>query len=396
MSELESLFPAAVPKPNDSSKSDSRRKSLGSKPEKVHLIELRRANNTEIMLTKVKMPLPDLVSAALALDQSTLDVDQVENLIKFCPTKEEMELLKNYTGDKENLGKCEQFFLELMKVPRMESKLRVFSFKIQFGSQVADLRKSLNTIDSSCDEIRSSLKLKEIMKKILLLGNTLNQGTARGAAVGFRLDSLLKLTDTRATNNKMTLMHYLCKVLAAKSSQLLDFYMDLVSLEATSKIQLKMLAEEMQAVSKGLEKVQLEYNASESDGPVSEIFREKLKEFTDNAGADVQSLSSLFSEVGKKADALIKYFGEDPVRCPFEQVISTLLTFVTMFRKAHEENRKQAELDKKRAEKEAEAEKSKAQLASKNDSKPSNPSRQVKQTPDTKTRAASRRGKDVG
>ena len=29
-------------------------------------------------------------------------------------------------------------------------------------------------------QIRSSLKLKEIMKKILLLGNTLNQGTARG------------------------------------------------------------------------------------------------------------------------------------------------------------------------------------------------------------------------
>jgi len=33
-----------------------------------------------------------------------------------------------------------------------------------------------------------------------------------GSAVGFKLDSLLKLTDTRATNNKMTLMHYLCKV----------------------------------------------------------------------------------------------------------------------------------------------------------------------------------------
>jgi len=36
-------------------------------------------------------------SAALALDDSTLDVDQVENLIKFCPTKEEMELLKVHT-----------------------------------------------------------------------------------------------------------------------------------------------------------------------------------------------------------------------------------------------------------------------------------------------------------
>lgn len=33
-----------------------------------------------------------------------------------------------------------------------------------------------------------------------------------GAAVGFKLDSLLKLTETRASNSKMTLMHFLCKV----------------------------------------------------------------------------------------------------------------------------------------------------------------------------------------
>ncbi|RYR52833.1 hypothetical protein Ahy_A06g027701 [Arachis hypogaea] len=31
------------------------------------------------------------------------------------------------------------------------------------------------------------------------------------SAIGFKLDSLLKLTDTCASNNKMTLMHYLCK-----------------------------------------------------------------------------------------------------------------------------------------------------------------------------------------
>lgn len=48
-------------------------------------------------------------------------------------------------------------------------------------------------------------------------------------------------------------------------------------------------------------------------------------------------------------------------------MISTLLTFVTTFRKAHEENLKQAELEKKKAEKEAEAERAKsAQLTSKN------------------------------
>ncbi|GAA0167748.1 hypothetical protein LIER_43797 [Lithospermum erythrorhizon] len=148
------------------------------------------------------------------MDESRLDADQVENVIKFCPTKEEMDLLKNYTGDREKLGKCEQFFLELMKVPRVESKLQVFLFKIQFSAQVTDFKKSLNTVNCACEEVRNSSKLKEIMKKILFLGNTLNQGTARGSAVGFKLDSLLKLGDTRATNGKMTLMHYLCKVWA--------------------------------------------------------------------------------------------------------------------------------------------------------------------------------------
>jgi hypothetical protein len=33
-------------------------------------------------------------SAILALDDTVLDADQVDNLIKFAPTKEEIELLK--------------------------------------------------------------------------------------------------------------------------------------------------------------------------------------------------------------------------------------------------------------------------------------------------------------
>nr|VDC85581.1 unnamed protein product [Brassica oleracea] len=356
VSEIETLFSAIVPKPVDK----SRKKSVGAKPEKIQLIDLRRANNTEIMLTKVKMPLPDMMAAVLAMDDTVLDSDQIENLIKFCPTKEEMELLKNYTGDKAVLGKCEQYFLELMKVPRVESKMRVFSFKIQFGTQITEFKKSLNAVNSACEEVRTSPKLKEIMKKILYLGNTLNQGTARGAAVGFKLDSLLKLSDTRAANSKMTLMHYLCKVLASQGSDLLDFPKDLESLESASKIQLKSLAEEMQAIIKGLEKLNQELNASESDGPVSEVFRKTLKDFISVATTETAAVTSLYSVVGNNADALAHYFGEDPKRCPFEQVTATLLNFIRLFKKAHEENIKQEELERKKAAKEAEMEKEKA------------------------------------
>ncbi|EEF42479.1 conserved hypothetical protein [Ricinus communis] len=213
ISELESLFSAASASDGSgSNKAGGRRGSNINKPEKVQLVDLRRAYNCEIMLTKIKVPLPEMINAVLALDSSALDIDQVENLIKFCPTKEEMETLKNYTGDKEMLGKCEQFFLELMKVPRVEAKLRVFAFRITFSSQVDDLRCNLKTINDATREVKESVKLRQIMQTILTLGNALNQGTARGSAVGFKLDSLLKLSDTRARNNKMTLMHYLCKL----------------------------------------------------------------------------------------------------------------------------------------------------------------------------------------
>lgn len=353
LSELESLFSTAVVT-STSEKGATRRGSAISKPEIVHLVDMRRANNCEIMLTKIKMPLPDMISAILALDTSVLDNDQVENLIKFCPTKEEIEMLKSYNGNKEMLGKCEQFFLELMKVPRVEAKLRVFAFRITFSTQVDELRTNLTIINDATKEVKDSLKLRQIMQTILTLGNALNQGTARGSAVGFRLDSLLKLSDTRARNNKMTLMHYLCKLLAEKMPELLDFDKDLIHLEAASKIQLKLLAEEMQAINKGLEKVEQELAASENDGAISIGFRKALKSFLDAAEAEVRSLISLYAEVGRNADSLAQYFGEDPARCPFEQVTSILVIFVNIFKKSRDENARNVEAEKKKLEKEKE------------------------------------------
>ncbi|GAB2216231.1 hypothetical protein Droror1_Dr00024001 [Drosera rotundifolia] len=339
VSELETLFYV---------ESGNEKSSEAPKWTKVQLIDHRRAYNCEIMLSKVKVPLNELMNSVLSLDKSALSADQVDNLVKFCPTKEEMELLKGYTGDYATLGKCEQFFLELIKVPRVDAKLQVFSFKLRFNTQVSDLRNNLKIVNSASDEIRSSIKLRRIMQTILSLGNALNQGTARGSAVGFRLDSLLKLADTSARNCKMTLMHYLCKVISDKCPELLDFSKDLPSLEPASKIQLKMLAEEKQAVSKGLERVAGEFSLSENDGPISEEFHKKLKVFLCSAETDVKSLALLYSAVGKNADALSIYFGEDLVKCPFEQVISTLLNFMRMLDHAHEENHKQMELDNKK------------------------------------------------
>ncbi|KAJ3680296.1 hypothetical protein LUZ60_016574 [Juncus effusus] len=349
LAELESLFSAAQSKTCLKSHSKSCPKNS-----KIHLIDLRRANNCSILLRNVNMPLSNLISAILALDDSVLNGDQVENLLKFTPTKEETELLNGFNGDKESLGECERYFLELVKVPRVESKLRSFSFKIQFRSQISELRKNLTIVNACAEEIMKSTKLNTVMRNILSLGKILNQGTARGSGIGFRLDSLLKLSDARASSNsKMTLMHYLCKDLARRLPEVLDFHKELASLDQAAKIQLKSLAEEMQALNKGLEMVEQELTKSENDGPVSDAFRKKLKEFVSVAEADIGSLNSLFSTVGRNADALAQYVLEDPARCSFEQVVSNLLSFVRMFLKAYDENRKQIDMEKRKAQKAA-------------------------------------------
>ncbi|GJW35400.1 formin-like protein 14 [Tanacetum coccineum] len=424
INELESLFSAASVSDN-AAIGGAPRGSKINKPEKVQLVDFRRAYNCEIMLTKIKIPLPDILKAVLALDATALDIDQVENLIKLCPTKEEMETLKviSMLQTIPETRKCSEsvnsyFTLHTstgLKVPRVESKLRVFAFTCTFASQVSDLRKKISVINDATIEVKESEKLRQIMQTILTLGNALNQlellsekmlelldfdkdlvhidaaskipfkdlaeevqevseglkkankilyifagfqkvsdlrkplsvindasievkeseklrqimqtiitlenalnhGTARGSAIGFKLDNLLKLTDTRARNNKMTLMHYLCKLISEKMLELLEFDKDLVHIDAASKIPFKDLAEEVQ---------------------------EALKGFCNTAEAEVQTLISLYTEVGRNGDSLSQYFGEDPVRCPFEQVTQIFSVFAKMFKKARDEmNRWQLE-----------------------------------------------------
>ncbi|XVE71259.1 hypothetical protein DITRI_Ditri10aG0136500 [Diplodiscus trichospermus] len=171
-----------------------------------------------------------------------------------------------------------------------------------------------------------SFEKSPITQTVLVIYDSPPTGSA--VAVGFWLDSLLKLTDTRARNNKMTLMHYLCKVLVGKLPQLLDFPKDL-ALEASTK-----LAEEMPAISKGLEKVVQELTA-----PVSETFCKLWPLHKLN----VRNLLGA-AEVGG--------IGQKCLSCVYH-----VLNFVRMFVRAHTENCKQLALEKKKAQKDAENEK---------------------------------------
>lgn len=72
-------------------------------------------------------------------------------------------------------------------------------------------------------EVARSRRLRKLLELVLALGNYMNRG-ARGNAFGFRLQSLNRLTDTKASSAKAkgtTLLHYLVQVVEAKFKDIL-------------------------------------------------------------------------------------------------------------------------------------------------------------------------------
>lgn len=55
----------------------------------------------------------------------------------------------------------------------------------------------------------SSSRLAKLLRKMLAVGNVMNQGTERGQAAGFTLDSLLKMVDTKGERAFILPTHFI-------------------------------------------------------------------------------------------------------------------------------------------------------------------------------------------
>lgn len=60
----------------------------------------------------------------------------------------------------------------------------------------------------ACNKLRKSRLFLKLLEAVLKTGNRMNDGTYRGGAQAFRLDTLLKLSDVKGTDGKTTLLHF--------------------------------------------------------------------------------------------------------------------------------------------------------------------------------------------
>ena len=118
----------------------------GGAPQKISLLDLRRAQTVGIMLSRFKPPLDAVARAIRRMDARALTNEDVLALRSYLPTDDEVTVLENYTGDPMNLAPPDLHFWHLMHVPLLQRRLDAFAYLLSFDTRVRALRSSIKNI----------------------------------------------------------------------------------------------------------------------------------------------------------------------------------------------------------------------------------------------------------
>lgn len=111
----------------------------------------------------------------------------------------------------------------------------------------------------------SSKLFLKLLEAVLKTGNRMNVGTARGGAMAFKLDTLLKLADVKGTDGKTTLLHFVVQEMVrsqkppARAAEGPDIVMGLAAelnnVRKTATVDLDVLTTSVSSLSSGLSRI---------------------------------------------------------------------------------------------------------------------------------------------
>lgn len=204
---IETLF--VVNTPNPKPKDATPRSVLTPPSHEDRVLDPKKSQNIAILLRAVNVTVEEVCEALLEGVTDTLGTELLESLLKMAPSKEEERKLKEHKDDSPNkLGSAEKFLKAVLDVPFAFKRVEAMLYIANFESEVEYIRKSFQTLEVACEELRNSRMFLKLLEAVLKTGNRMNVGTNRGDAHAFKLDTLLKLVDVKGADGKTTLLHF--------------------------------------------------------------------------------------------------------------------------------------------------------------------------------------------
>ncbi|KAA0152881.1 hypothetical protein FNF28_06988 [Cafeteria roenbergensis] len=160
-----------------------------------------------------------LLAAILRGDEAAVPPARLEPLTVLMPSAAEAKAVSAPPLVPDQLAEADLFMWRCTLVPRLPAKLRALVTLHQAAAAAAEGVASCRTLTSACGAITGSAGLRKLVGLVLAVGNAMNRGTAKGDAVGFRLDALLKLRSTKAGDGKTTLLDYVTTTLLRQDEE---------------------------------------------------------------------------------------------------------------------------------------------------------------------------------
>ncbi|XP_015256400.1 PREDICTED: formin-like protein 1 [Cyprinodon variegatus] len=310
-----------------------KKKMTQKTPSRVSVMEPNRAKNLAITLRKESVAASDICNAIETYNQQALSLDFLELLERFIPTQYEMKLIETYESEGrsiDELSEEDRFLVRFGKIPRLSQRISTLTFMGNFPESVQNIQPQLKAIIDASMSVRSSVKLKKILEIVLAFGNYMNS-SKRGPAYGFHLQSLDLLTDTKSTDRRQTLLHFMVGIIHEKYPELQNFYTELNFLEKASLVSFENILRNLNALEKGMELTRNEFSAEE-ENPVLNTFLNKNTPLLESLMTDGKTAQAAYESV-------VKYFGEDPKETPPSEFFTVFLRFIKAYKQAEQENK---------------------------------------------------------
>ncbi|KAF3688240.1 Formin-like protein 2 Formin -like proteiny 2 domain-containing protein 2 [Channa argus] len=326
----------------------SRQKLPQKAPSKVSLLDANRAKNLAITLRKAGQG-PEVICRAIQMfDLRMVRVDFVECLMRFLPTEAEVKLLRQYERDRkpqEALSDEDRFMMQFSRIERLSQRMSIMTFMGNFSDNVQMLTPQLHAIIAASVSIKSSQKLKKILEIILALGNYMNS-SKRGAVYGFKLQSLdlvtqthintnnmlrcvQNLLETKSTDRKQTLLHYIANVVREKYPAACLFYNELHYVDKAAAVSLENVLCDVKELQRGMELTWREFSVQHNA---------TLKDFISRHESRLQKLQEDARIAQDAFEDAVKFFGESSKTMPPSVYFPIFVRFIKAYRLAEEEN----------------------------------------------------------
>ncbi|XP_022976403.1 LOW QUALITY PROTEIN: formin-like protein 5 [Cucurbita maxima] len=202
---IETLFGYA---PADKNKTDGKKEPSSKDPVQqfIQIIDAKKAQNLSILLRALNVTREEVCDA---LHEGTdLPAELLENLLRMAPTPEEELKLRLFSGETSQLGNAERFLKTIVDIPFAFKRMESLLFMSTIQEDIAITKESFVNLEIACKELKSSRLFLKLLEAVLKTGNRMNDGTFRGGAQAFKLDTLLKLSDVKGKDGKTTLLHF--------------------------------------------------------------------------------------------------------------------------------------------------------------------------------------------